>query len=140
MGEQMRSVLDRDVPDYKRPLPEPKIDYNIPIERKPEPTNVTFLLSGLAATDDESQIRKKCRGVHIVEIKPEINRISGACLGTAFVTIRGEGVESFRLNMAYSGWEVQEHKPEIGKRHEISSSEKWWTTEAKHKTNEDLDA
>jgi len=80
----MRSVLDSEIPAHTRPKPDVSpIRYDIPIEKKPEPEMATFVISGLRPQDDDSSIRGMNRGVHIVNVKPEFNRINGACMGTA---------------------------------------------------------
>jgi hypothetical protein len=40
--------------------------------------------------------------------------------------------------MVYSGLQVQEHKADIGKKHEISNQDQWWNTAEKAR-NQDLD-
>ena len=89
-------------------LQESSQNYILP---KPEEARIeNLMIKGLRSIDDEISIKELCHGMHIVEIIPEIDNVTGFCLGSAQVKIRSypnsSSLDKFKTSLLKKGLEL----------------------------------
>ena len=79
-----------------------------------------IMIKGLKPNDDEISIKELCKGVHIVEINPSIDNVTGNCSGNAQLKIRSyhnsSNLDKFKEKLIKKGLEVSDINSSIGKK------------------------
>jgi len=79
-----------------------------------------FELTGLSPNTDERNIRDLCKGVHVVNITPRYNNITGECTGSAILSLRYQpmykSIENLQLNCIEKGLTLSPSKKDVGKK------------------------
>lgn len=96
---------------------------------RPEEARVELLqIRGLRSNDDEMSIKSMCQGTHVIEIVPDINNVTGNCLGTAQIKVRNylnsPSFEKLKLNLMQKGLDVEEVNVSTGKKNNYLSAGK----------------
>ncbi|OMJ85640.1 hypothetical protein SteCoe_12987 [Stentor coeruleus] len=88
---------------------------------KPQDASVQEIeIKGLKQNDDELSIKQMCQGLHIIQICPNFDRITGNCSGTASLKLRIHAktpdIEKVKANFIEKGLEATSITPLRGKK------------------------
>lgn len=79
-----------------------------------------FELIGLRTQDNESSIKDLLKGVHVVNITPRINNITGECMGSATLSLRYQpqykSIEKLKSNCSEKGLTLSASIKDLGKK------------------------
>ena len=80
----------------------------------------TLQIKGLRSSDDEVSIKQFCQGMHVIEITPDIDNVTGNCMGTAQIKIRyvqnSPSMQRLKQNLADKGLEISSVSAANGKK------------------------